>query len=83
MRPTLNPHPQTHTSHPHQSDHTCGLRPSFTAGTIYCSEATAALVVGKLGVHPQFVEALPLRAPRWIQVGGICGWICISVGGWS
>lgn len=65
------------------SDHTWGLRPSFAAGTIYCSEPTAALLVGKLGVHAQFVEALPMRTPRWIQVRVCASWcVCVlGVGG--
>lgn len=45
-----------------------------TSGTIYCSEVTAALVVGKMGVQPQFVRALPLHKPTVIQV--LCG--CFS-----
>lgn len=42
--------------------------PLSTSGTIYCSEVTAALVVGKMGVQPQFVRALPLHKPTFIEV---------------
>ena len=53
-------------THQH-SDHTWGLRPSFSAGTIYCSEITAALVIGKMNIKPQFVHPLPLNQPTLIE----------------
>jgi len=46
--------------------------PSFlnlsSAGTIYCSEITGALLIGKLGIKPQFVHMLPMERPTTIEV---------------
>eukprot|EP00667_Euglena_gracilis_P010172 EG_transcript_10358 len=37
------------------SDHTGGLCPSWNHGTIYCTEATRAMLLHKFGVHPRHV----------------------------
>eukprot|EP00668_Euglena_longa_P012238 GGOE01014673.1.p1 GENE.GGOE01014673.1~~GGOE01014673.1.p1 ORF type:complete len:713 (+),score=107.91 GGOE01014673.1:34-2139(+) len=42
------------------TDHYEGLRKSFRAGTIYCSQVTANLVIHVLGVSPDCVQPLPL-----------------------
>ncbi|KAM3569480.1 hypothetical protein VYU27_008425 [Nannochloropsis oceanica] len=51
----------------YHSDHYWGLRPSFSKGTIFCSEITGALLIGKLGIKPQFVHMLPMERPTTIE----------------
>lgn len=51
------------------SDHTIGLTRNFSAGTIYCSEATAALVVELLGVDAKFVHGMRLCEPLEVADG--------------
>ncbi|CAM9368639.1 unnamed protein product, partial [Choristocarpus tenellus] len=45
------------------SDHTTGLTRSFSAGTIYTSQGTAALITDLLGVNPERVVGLPMEKP--------------------
>jgi len=45
------------------ADHTIGLSRHFSFGTIYCTEATAALIVEILGVSSKYVRSLPLGEP--------------------
>ncbi len=44
-------------THAH-ADHTAGLRSSFNAGMIYCSEVTARLIVKKLGVDRSLLRTI-------------------------
>ncbi|CAK0794688.1 unnamed protein product, partial [Prorocentrum cordatum] len=50
------------------SDHTVGLTRGFDAGTIYCTEVTAALITELTGVDRARVRAAPLGQP--LEVGG-------------
>ncbi|CAM9212091.1 unnamed protein product [Discosporangium mesarthrocarpum] len=50
------------------SDHTTGLTRSFSAGIIYTSEGTAALITELMGVNPERVVALPMERP--VMVAG-------------
>ncbi|KAI8970689.1 DNA repair metallo-beta-lactamase-domain-containing protein [Pilobolus umbonatus] len=52
-------------SHFH-SDHYMGLNSHWIHGTIYCSEITARLVRSQLGVHPDFIQPIPLHIPTVI-----------------
>lgn len=46
-------------THAH-SDHTTGLTRTFSSGFIYCTEITYRLLVGEMGVAPQFLRSLAL-----------------------
>eukprot|EP00041_Stephanoeca_diplocostata_P036670 m.1347437 g.1347437 ORF g.1347437 m.1347437 type:complete len:599 (-) comp24912_c0_seq6:3797-5593(-) len=53
-------------THSH-SDHTTGLRGSFSNGLIYCSPITAQLIVKNIGVNSCFVRSLPLNKTTVIE----------------
>mmetsp|Transcript_98133 Transcript_98133/g.263756 ORF Transcript_98133/g.263756 Transcript_98133/m.263756 type:complete len:623 (+) Transcript_98133:169-2037(+) len=56
LREDVNLHVLTH----FHSDHTVGLTRSFSAGTIFCTQVTAALITQLIGVDPARVRGLAL-----------------------
>eukprot|EP00762_Andalucia_godoyi_P003095 ANDGO_00987.mRNA.1 DNA cross-link repair protein SNM1 len=65
----VNPTYQTYFLTHYHSDHYGGLGKSFENGVVYCSEATAKLVILCLQVDPKFVKGLPLNTPQEFREG--------------
>ncbi|RDB23954.1 DNA cross-link repair protein pso2/snm1 [Hypsizygus marmoreus] len=58
-------------THAH-SDHYTNLAANWQSGPIYCSEATANLIIHMLSVDPKWVHPLPMDAPTVIpNTGGV------------
>eukprot|EP00945_MAST-04E_sp_MAST-4E-sp1_P002244 g2244.t1 len=55
-------------SHFH-SDHYIGLKKSFSAGTIYCTEVTAKLVLQRFKLNPRYVRGLKMDRPVKLECG--------------
>eukprot|EP00198_Chlamydomonas_reinhardtii_P013635 XP_001702972.1 predicted protein [Chlamydomonas reinhardtii] len=55
-------------THAH-SDHTIGLRKSFSAGVIYCSHVTARLLIHDMGIRPEVVRPLEVGVP--VVISGV------------
>lgn len=55
----------THPSPP--ADHYGGITENWSAGPIYCSPITAALVQHLAGVGPQWLHPIPMDTPTVVQ----------------
>ena len=57
-------------SHFH-SDHYVGLKKSFSAGIIYCTEVTARLLLQQFKINPKYVCGLKMNEPIKLDCGAI------------
>eukprot|EP01023_Acetabularia_acetabulum_P027393 TRINITY_DN2594_c0_g1_i12.p1 TRINITY_DN2594_c0_g1~~TRINITY_DN2594_c0_g1_i12.p1 ORF type:complete len:497 (-),score=25.10 TRINITY_DN2594_c0_g1_i12:333-1667(-) len=55
----------------YHSDHTIGITKSFKAGTIYCSEVTAQLLIHDKGLSPLYIKTIPLNTRVSIEGVGV------------
>lgn len=51
------------------ADHYAGITENWTAGPIYCSHATARLIIHLLGVAPEWVHGLDMGTTHMIHGG--------------